>query len=834
MLQALRQAPQALRDRPQWLLWRLVQKKGATKPAKLPYYCNGQLRGWPRGKPSDGQPTEAQPQVEQGDPLDRAELVTFDQAVEALKSPRWAGVGFAFLPGDGLIGIDLDGAIDLETGEVSERCRRIVQACASYTEFSPSGKGVHIFVEGQTETFKSDAIGVEVYCSAQFFTFTGRMWPDAPAEIRPIAPDALQQLRAMVDAAKESERAARQAARPAGASKGSAPASGGVDDFRRVNTMALMSLDAWVTALLPRARRWRDGYRVTSADLGRQLEEDLQLSPEGIMDFGEERGYSPIDLVIRWGGAATPKDALHWLARHVGIILSKPSRSTRPAQPETGEASSPAGSAEGASTPSTASGEEDGESQEGLQAAQDAEADSAGGKGSKRPPRRRRPGGDQPEGGGERSALRERLLRTSDGGIKACRENVALVLEHHSALAGLVGYDKFAHQVRKLRVPPWGGELGEWETTDDYELGMFLSRDPGFTVASEAAIVAGVAIAAHRNAYHPVLDWFSALPAWDGIDRLPFWLSECVGAVESDYTRLVGPWFVMGMVHRVLVPGSQMDYMIVLEGGQGKRKSTALRTLVPRDEWFADTPIRIGDKDALLSLAGKMLYEVGELDSFNRAEVTAVKQYISSRVDRVREPFARRHTDRARAGVFAGTTNQHEYFKDPTGARRFWPVSCVGDIDLEKLAEWREQLFAEALARLRSDDAEKRRYYPTREETETYLIPQQEAREIGDPWFERIATWVDSREDWRTSGAPIRQIKCFTSHDILVAALGVPQDRIDGARQMATRVGIAMHKLGWAKHRDPKGARLWRYWRPGCSPADVDAAGVPASEVEEF
>lgn len=485
--------------------------------------------------------------------------------------------------------------------------------------------------------------------------------------------------------------------------------------------------------------------------------------------------------------------------------------------------------------PAAASGEE------GLppcgedRAAQDDEADQASGRSGRKPSKRRRVAAqDAVSGAGERSAVRELLLKTSDGGIKACRENVALVLEHHSALVGLVGYDKFAHQVRKLRVPPWGGELGEWETTDDFELGMFLARDPGFTVASEAAIVAGVAIAAHRNAYHPVLDWFAALPAWDGIERLPFWLSECVGAVESDYTKLVGPWFVMGMVQRVLVPGSQMDYMIVLEGGQGKRKSTALRTLVPRDEWFADTPIRIGDKDALLSLAGKMLYEVGELDSFNRAEVTAVKQYISSRVDRVREPFARRHTDRARAGVFAGTTNQHEYFKDPTGARRFWPVSCVGDIDLEKLAEWREQLFAEAMARLRSEDLEKRRYYPTREETETYLIPQQEAREIGDPWFERIATWVDSKEDWRSTGAPIRHIRCFTSHDILVAALGVPQDRIDGARQMATRVGIAMHKLGWAKHRDAKGARLWKYWRPGFSPSEGDAPDTPESDVEEF
>lgn len=297
------------------------------------------------------------------------------------------------------------------------------------------------------------------------------------------------------------------------------------------------------------------------------------------------------------------------------------------------------------------------------------------------------------------------------------------------------------------------------------------------------------------------------------------------------------------MVRRIQEPGCQMDYMVVLEGLQGKRKSTALRTLVGHDDWFADTPIHIGNKDALLNLAGKWLYEVGELDSFNRAEVTAVKQYISSRSDRVREPFARRPVDRLRSCVFGGTTNQSEYFKDPTGARRFWPVACDGEIDLPKLAQWRDQMYAEALHRLASADEDVRRYYPTRDETERYLAPEQEKREIQDPWFERVAMWVDSKVQFGESGQEVREISALTAHDVLTKCLMVPQDRIDGGRQMATRVGIAMHKLGWAKRRDAKGARLWRYWRPGCSPAqagstgavDDGTAGGPAvEELHEF
>jgi predicted P-loop ATPase len=425
--------------------------------------------------------------------------------------------------------------------------------------------------------------------------------------------------------------------------------------------------------------------------------------------------------------------------------------------------------------------------------------------------------GSAEEGDGEGrpdKAWRREMLRSSSGGWKDCRENVYLALTKHPDLKGLVGYDKFAHRVMKLKVPPWGGELGEWLTDDDYQLGFWLATKLHMTVKGEGTLVAGVAMAANANAYHPVLQYLDGLVPWDGTKRLASWMSDCLGAQADEYTALVGTWFLMGMVKRVMSPGCQMDYMIVLEGLQGKQKSTALRTLVGNDDWFADTPIRIGDKDALLSLAGKWLYEVGEMDAFNRAETTAVKQYVSSRIDRVREPFARRPCDRPRSGVFAGSTNQAEYFKDPTGARRFWPVACDGDIRLDLLAASRDQLFAEAMVRLASEDAEERRFWPTREETEKYLVPQQERREIVDPWFERLASWLESSDVYAESGHEIREVENFTSHELLVRALHVPTDRIDGGRQMATRVGIAMHKLGWEKRRDATGARLHRYWRP--------------------
>lgn len=178
-------APMALRTRPQWLVWRFESKKGAKKPQKIPYYAGGGKR-----------------QGVQGSDADRAQLVSYEAAIAALKRASMDGIGFAFLPGDGLIGIDLDEVIDTETGELSERAAKIVKACDSYTERSPSGLGLHIIVEGETESFRANDIGVEVYCGRQFFTFTGRPWQGTPSDIRPIDDAVLRRLRATVDEAK--------------------------------------------------------------------------------------------------------------------------------------------------------------------------------------------------------------------------------------------------------------------------------------------------------------------------------------------------------------------------------------------------------------------------------------------------------------------------------------------------------------------------------------------------------------------------------------------------------------------------------------------------------
>ena len=133
------------------------------KPRKVPYYANGTRR---HGK--------------QGDEADRDALTSYEKAKSALEY-GYQGLGFAFLPDDGLIGIDIDANAD------KELAAKIIGGCNSYTELSPSGNGWHIFVKGETKTFKDNDVGIEVFCSSQFFTMTGDKIPESPDTIAPIS-----------------------------------------------------------------------------------------------------------------------------------------------------------------------------------------------------------------------------------------------------------------------------------------------------------------------------------------------------------------------------------------------------------------------------------------------------------------------------------------------------------------------------------------------------------------------------------------------------------------------------------------------------------------------
>jgi predicted P-loop ATPase len=250
---------------------------------------------------------------------------------------------------------------------------------------------------------------------------------------------------------------------------------------------------------------------------------------------------------------------------------------------------------------------------------------------------------------------------------------------------------------------------------------------------------------ARDNGFHPVREYFEGL-RWDGTPRLDTWLIDYFHADDTPYVRAIGPRWLISSVARIYEPGCQADHVLVLEGPQGKQKSTALRTLAVKDEWFTDRLSNLSSKDAIQEVAGVLIIELAELDILMRTKPAAYKAFLSRRYDRFRPVYGRHMVLWKRQCIFGGTVNptaDGRYLNDLTGARRFWPVTCRGRIDIDALRRDRDQLWAEAVVRYRRGDP----WWLETEALERLAEAEQQARIAVDPWLPSIRDWLGDRTD---------------------------------------------------------------------------------------
>lgn len=381
------------------------------------------------------------------------------------------------------------------------------------------------------------------------------------------------------------------------------------------------------------------------------------------------------------------------------------------------------------------------------------------------------------------------LLLNGQGKIVPCAANIYDILEADHRWHGVLAFNEFSYTMEKRMPPPYSsGAVGEWESNDDVQASMWLTREYGFAPTPAQVAEAAEALA-RANGFHPVRDYLDSVQ-WDGIKRLDNWISDYVGADKSAYVMRVSRWFLMGMVARVFDPGVKFDFCLVLEGTQGRRKSSMLRVL--GGEWFGDTDLDLHSKDSMASLRGKWVYEFAELDSIARAEATRQKSFLSRQVDEYRPPYGRRDIRSPRQLVFSGTTNVNwGWNKDETGGRRFWPIECRADIDCEGLAKVRDQLFAEAVVLYRQGE----RFWPNSEEQRKIFDPEQMARHQSDAYVDILAGFVE------------QQVSDFNMTDALQYL------KIDAARltrDIQTRIGKALIMLGCK--RIEKRSNAIRFW----------------------
>lgn len=257
-----------------------------------------------------------------------------------------------------------------------------------------------------------------------------------------------------------------------------------------------------------------------------------------------------------------------------------------------------------------------------------------------------------------------------------------------------LGHDTFADRSVWLTDTPWGSKEGELQRDADAVMCKAYLVHEWRVEPSVALIEECFAKIREDNKFHPVRDFLGGLK-WDGVARIDAAFSTYLGATEDrQYLAAVSRKFFLSLVARVREPGIAIEWLPVLEGGQGIGKSSFGRILVG-EAWFADSLPPLQDKDAGFALQGRWLVEMGELAALKRSDLESAKAFITRNVDKARAAYARHRSESPRQNVFLGTTNADEYLADTTGNRRFCPVSVTA-LDFEKLSADREQLFAEA------------------------------------------------------------------------------------------------------------------------------------------
>ena len=143
--------PRCLRDRPRWTVWRSVPGRNG-KPSKPPVDAKS-------GGP--------------GNVRDPTTWSSFPVALEAVASGQYQGVQFILSDQDDLVGVDVDKCRDVKTGKIDPLMFAAVKALDSYTELSPSGCGLRVFLSGSLPGNGRNKNGVEVYADRKALTVTG-------------------------------------------------------------------------------------------------------------------------------------------------------------------------------------------------------------------------------------------------------------------------------------------------------------------------------------------------------------------------------------------------------------------------------------------------------------------------------------------------------------------------------------------------------------------------------------------------------------------------------------------------------------------------------------
>lgn len=286
------------------------------------------------------------------------------------------------------------------------------------------------------------------------------------------------------------------------------------------------------------------------------------------------------------------------------------------------------------------------------------------------------------------------------GNFKSTVFNVKHILGNDQNLKGRFAKNLFENREIVLKDLPWRKvDPKNPYMTDTDDAGVREYMEKVYEITGVQKIEDALRLIIEENSFHPVRDYLNRL-VWDGTFRVETLFIDYLGVEDSPYTRATTRKSLTAAVKRVFQPGCKFDYVYVTIGKQGIGKSTILRKL--GRNWFSDSFSTVSGKEAYEQIQGVWIVEMAELAQLKRAELEAVKHFITKQEDRFRVAYGKRVENFPRQCVFFGTDNNKDFLRDPTGNRRFWPqvthaTEPAKDFDKDLTDHEVDQIWAEAV-----------------------------------------------------------------------------------------------------------------------------------------
>ena len=324
-----------------------------------------------------------------------------------------------------------------------------------------------------------------------------------------------------------------------------------------------------------------------------------------------------------------------------------------------------------------------------------------------------------------------------------------------------------------------------------------------------------------KNRYDPVREYLEYVEQAEDIEPVDLerLAATYLGTEDPLYDQMLRV-AVLGAVSRRMEPGCKYDYVVVLKGDQGIRKSTFWEVLAS-PAWY-NSSVPDDDKDLLLNVHATWFFELAELEHItNKKSAGKLKNTITTSVDLYRVPYGKATEHKPRPSIFVSTVNGDTFLRDDTGERRYLVIECPqvyakGElINLDAVVRDRDRIWKAAMQAYKAGE---KPYLANELQNESNRRNDDYQAEhpwgsMLDEWLnpsDHASKWVGANPDEFRHGAP----KQFDSRQALIGSRARDEKNLSKNDEM--EIAKLLKKRGYVKRQvtvAPK-LRKWMWSKP--------------------